>query len=419
MIIRYSHILFIIILSSLVYAGDIDSTWWQASYELGLRHLQAGNTDSAEIQFSSIIKKDDTFAKAYYGLALVSLQEDSSDEDAEDNLRKAVKLNPKLTDAWIELALFMERNSIPPSVEAFNILAAGLRNNPNNKDLYERFIAFAFWNSEEGRAVSVIDTLLDRFPVNMEIRFDLARLYYNLGNFEISLAILNSLDRPGLIISICQLNLLRAKNCFKIDQLKRGFAYYWQAVNSIKNVQEKKLFLSDIQYIISDIEYEEFERLNVSQMRSFFDRFWRSRNPHLANDFNKRIPEHYNRIFYARKHYRRYIHLGDKKSNFKIYKFSHPHRKYGVTIGDTLLSPLVYKPLAVDRDLDDMGLIYVRHGEPDNRINHLCEDCILNFSWHYYKTYNRPEMIFHFIQHGTSRGWMMESIPTILKIVGN
>jgi hypothetical protein len=59
-----------------------------------------------------------------------------------------------------------------------------------------------------------------------------------------------------------------------------------------------------------------------------------------------------------------------------------------------------------------MGLIYVRLGKPDNWVNYLCEDCIQNFSWHYYKTYNQPEMIFHFIKHGGARGWMLETLPT-------
>jgi hypothetical protein len=64
------------------------------------------------------------------------------------------------------------------------------------------------------------------------------------------------------------------------------------------------------------------------------------------------------------------------------------------------------------RDLDDMGLIYVRHGEPDNWMNYSCEDCIQNFSWHYYESINKREMIFHFIKHGPSRGWLLESMPT-------
>ena len=80
-------------------------------------------------------------------------------------LHKAVKIDPHLMDAWIELAVFIERNSLPPSSELLDVLAAGLSYNPNNKELYERFIALAFWNSEERRAVAVLDTLLDRFSV--------------------------------------------------------------------------------------------------------------------------------------------------------------------------------------------------------------------------------------------------------------
>ena len=112
--------------------------------------------------------------------------------------------------------------------------------------------------------------------------------------------------------------------------------------------------------------------------------------------------------------------------------------------------------------LDSLGLIYIRHGEPDKKAFAIKNDVDLseipisiasrfivivmdekfpggisygddltenidqeldekygfyfipmNVSWKYFSRPNRPEMIFHFAKYGGKGGWLIESVPTL------
>jgi GWxTD domain-containing protein len=109
-------------------------------------------------------------------------------------------------------------------------------------------------------------------------------------------------------------------------------------------------------------EYNELQITEIDFLNKFYERFWRWRDPNLASDQNERIPEYYRRLSYARKNYSRSTSGKSDKTSF--YQFEHPIKVFRVKMGDVLLNPLVSKVLSKVRDLDDLVLIYVRHGGP-------------------------------------------------------
>jgi len=109
------------------------------------------------------------------------------------------------------------------------------------------------------------------------------------------------------------------------------------------------------------------------------------------------------------------------------------------------------KAIPKDRKIDDMGLVYIRHGEPDQKITAVAQNVSmsdlspslasfymnedaeasenlnqlreqyygfdmqgLNMSWKYYPTGSRPEMVLHFFKHGQESGWVIEAVPSAL-----
>jgi len=192
----------------------------------------------------------------------------------------------------------------------------------------------------------------------------------------------------------------------------KGLIYYWKATNAIKDSSDANAVFSDLCYIINDNEVDEYQSTSITDLPLFYTRFWLSRDPNLATKVNERIVEHYKRLTYARKNYRRYI-SDLSNENMLLYRTAHPlYSGINIKLGDELLNPFVSGLLPVNRDLDDMGLIYLRHGEPDNTASFNCEDCLLNVSWKYFARKDRPELIFHFTNYGGARNWSVESLPS-------
>ena len=100
--------------------------------------------------------------------------------------------------------------------------------------------------------------------------------------------------------------------------------------------------------------------MTIADKQLFFRRFWRSREFMPSEENNARLIEHYRRLNHARR--------------------------------------VFDAPMA--NGYDDMGKIYIRHGEPDQKIRSMSENWTYdNESWLYRK---RPEnFVFHFIRKYT------------------
>ena len=132
----------------------------------------------------------------------------------------------------------------------------------------------------------------------------------------------------------------------------------------------------------------------------------------MATEKNERIPEHFRRLRYANKYFRRLV-VFDSTKHMNIYKNFDDQGFLIRTMGDEFLNPSASTALPEKRELDDMGLVYMRHGEPAIKVFFIGGDTVpQNASWMYNPTYNHPEMIFHFVKHGGTRGWFLESVPS-------
>jgi tetratricopeptide (TPR) repeat protein len=435
--------------SELVSRTKIDTTWWYAQYQKGINLIDQNNLESAETEFRIIIESDDEIAYAYFGLGLVYdkierasdkaeeyfleaididpemieahyylgfLYEDKTSEDithgmeSRKHFKKVTQIDPHFIDGWIELARVSEKFHWPPYSKPAEILAEGLKLNPENALLYSTFKHSTFWHREEEAGIPVFEFMIDKFPKEAMYAIDLAKALYNLDQFAVSIALLDSIERTYSEYSNSQVNLLRAKIGFNSDDIKPGTQCYLKALDTIEDSLDAKEIFADIRYLMTNLQYDEYQMTSIADMSAFFKRFWLARDPNLATPQNERIPLHLKRLNYAQKNYRRYLTSQDE--NALLYKFVHPlNGVIPIREGDVLIRSLITEALKTDLDIDDMGLIYIRHGEPDNLANFTCMTCPQNISWQYFARQNQPEMIFHFRKHGDARGWFLESIP--------
>jgi GWxTD domain-containing protein len=456
-IMKVSFIYFNLILVNLLFSqtgqpvSQIDTTWWYDTYSNGLKYIDNNELDNAENEFRKILDRDDTIAHSYYGLGLVYFKREEESSDAIDYFEEAIDLNPDFiesyyylglvyeqkgiwsrasaiecfhavidknphfVDAWIAWARIKEKvrwpYEVPFDSEPLEILANGLKVNPGDPKLYQHFKDYLFWYSYEELSVPTFKFLIQRNPSRSEYALDFAQVLYHLDQYESCLKILDSIEKSYSNYSSCNIFLLHAKIFFHTNEETKGLDAYWQAIDSIGDTLEANVFFSDLWYIINNSEFEEYQSLSIADLPDFYARFWRSRDPNLATQTNERIAEYYKRLKYAWKNYRRYF---TELSNNKIFIYKSEHPLFGrlnISFGDEFLNPFVSDGLPAKRALDDAGLIYIRHGEPDNFAIHICGNCAQNLSWKYSATYNRQEIIFHFRKYGDSRGWMMESLP--------
>jgi hypothetical protein len=417
--------------------------WWQKDYDQGIKLFIEGNVQEAEKKFRTILSRDEEIAEAWYGLGLIEQKVHPDSNIVEEYFRKALNISPRYADAYFQLGLYYtnlqqldnaeksliravksdtthdrawmkliyvtEQQSEPYPELAAILLPSVILNNPEKEQLYSIFYKSVLWNSKEQEAAPVLEKLHAQNPGNPRFAYDLSYLYFLNGTFDRAQKILAKNKRKLDRYSKCKRFLLAAKIHFQLEEDSLGLRQYWQSVRSISDNRDMRVFSDDIRYIIKDNEYEKIEGDSLVNLTEFFERFWRSRDPNLATDENERIPEHYRRIYFARKYHRRYAPM--MFSNEIMYKMEHPYKISDVKIGDQFLNALLSEPAKRNPDVDDMGLIYIRLGDPDKKLFYQCESCSENMSWMYYAKQNQPEMIFHFFKMGGYRSWMIETIP--------
>lgn len=181
-----------------------------------------------------------------------------------------------------------------------------------------------------------------------------------------------------------------ARIAYERGNVAQGERFFWRAVEEIASRVEADLVFEDVKYVLNDRELEFYRSLSeADSLAAFFGVIWTERDPTPAAETNCRLAEHYRRLLYAEKHY--------AYDGFRT-RFNNPDR----------LNRLQFSKISMLNDeLNDKGLIFVRHGEPDERVTTLAQDVEGNESWLYYATSVNPRMTFHFMLENSPTAWRL------------
>ncbi len=176
--------------------------------------------------------------------------------------------------------------------------------------------------------------------------------------------------------------------------------FVWRAIGTLRSYSDARFLFEDIKYILTPQEWATYQDLEAPEdFRRFFTTFWEKRDPIPADRINQRMTEHYRRLREAE----RYFVIAVQRN-----RLNNP---------DKLGELPVPEHVSLNESFNDMGLIYIRHGEPDEKIVTLFEDPILksagvaagnvpfNESWRY----ENPRMDFHFAMEGGGANWRLRS----------
>lgn len=168
----------------------------------------------------------------------------------------------------------------------------------------------------------------------------------------------------------------------------RGRETYFAAARAAASSPGHALLRADLGWAATVDELRTFDSLGTTAARAaWLEAFWQRRDLAEARDPGERLAEHYRRWFYARR-------------NFRLVS---RHRRYDITE--------VYR--TDQREFDDRGVIYLRHGEPDERATFTGAGIEPNLSW----LYRRPggDLVFHFVAREDVQDYkLVESLVDVL-----
>jgi len=134
--------------------------------------------------------------------------------------------------------------------------------------------------------------------------------------------------------------LERARTLFVVRRPDQAHDTYFDAATAPLSAEARAEYRADLLWILTPDERAALEALPDTALRGWLERFWDGRDAQDARAAGERLTEHYRRYFYAWRHFR----------------LVSRHRRY------------TNEPFRSDQELvDDRGVIYIRHGEPDDR----------------------------------------------------
>lgn len=288
--------------------------------------------------FEFVIERDSTFRDVLYEYAVALTYREGGKQE-----RKALAL----ADRQIEL----KPELIEPRLGIF--------------DVYRYYIRV-------NRVNDVKDALAGRD--SEYARFFAAEVERREGNLSTAEGALSSLLQHTALPDIPVL-LALARIRYAQGDDAGGQAFVERALDSIEEPLDAYFVFRDFKYVLTPDEYTEFAGLSTSEgMQAFLRSLFEKRDPMPAAEVNLRLADHYRRLIHAEKNY---VHFGSRSWARNPDKFTR------------LSFPPTFDLAA---EFDDRGIIYIRHGEPDDRAAVMDIEGVHSESWHYAP----HDMDFHF-----------------------
>jgi tetratricopeptide (TPR) repeat protein len=361
------------------YPGEI-----QAMIKLGDAELEKQNWKQADYWYGICLFRDPDNLQANYGCGICRreigvfrfpLQRLFDWKKAKKHFRQAVALDSAYKDVLYQWALLerYQQNYFKAIELANRQLHQKIRPYYAEKGIYRLYDAM-IGNVPEEEAEPWLHSRNTEFDI-----YFLGELYRRMDNYQRADSVFRLLGSTPRQLSRHALLLSFVRLYTQQNQPQKAHDNYWEAVESIHTVLAKDLIIEDLMYIINENEYAVLESdMPFQRLPEILRKIWLRRDPMPAAPYNHRLIEHYRRILFAEKYYRYdgFRHQLYRDDRLKILSFP--------------------KWYTMNYKLNDLGLIYIRFGKPDEEATELYDPKLTNMSWLYVERTDRPKLIFHF-----------------------
>ncbi len=168
-------------------------------------------------------------------------------------------------------------------------------------------------------------------------------------------------------------------------------AAYHAAARAHLSDDARRQFRRDVAWIATTEELASFDRLPPDSVGPWLRRFWSRRDVEDGRRPGERLVEQFRRYAYAR-------------ANFRL---ATRHRHYDIT--DAFRD-------STQQEFDDRGVIYMRHGEPDQRARYVDRYVEPNETWVYRRSPPDRDLVFHFVASGHVQDYKL--VESLLDVYG-
>lgn len=137
-------------------------------------------------------------------------------------------------------------------------------------------------------------------------------------------------------------------------QSEKGQKYVEEAIDLSQTEVEVAFVFEEFKHVLTDVELNQYLRLSsIEEKKAFFRGMWQQRDPMPARTENVRLTEHFRRMLHAEKDY----------------------QFFGIRSWHNNPDPAGHLPFPaatyLNEEFNDKGLIYIRYGDPIDRITHV------------------------------------------------
>jgi hypothetical protein len=369
-----------------------------ARITLGRSYFALGQWGDACDAFEALVKRDsaDILAHYYLGRSLRELGTTKAWLLRKGDWRRSreaffwvFRHDSTFRDAFYQYALLLDYDDDHPGAIAAGHTQVRLRSDLTDAKLglytlYRRFIL-----RQPGEAVTWLQSQKTSLA-----RFFLAEAYRREEKLDEAEKILRDMEADHSLPLVTPLYLTLARIAAMRNQPELSKLYFINAVNAIATNLAADLVFEDLKYLATDSEYDAYRRLTTPDEKVlFFKSFWDRRNPAAVGVENSRIGEHYLRLVRAEKEY--------EYTGFRN-RFTNPDEFRELSF------PRTY---ALNQEFNDKGLIYIRHGAPDNIVRSM-QMLDAAETWVYEATDREPRRMMHFAKRNTiANYWRLMPYP--------
>ncbi len=329
------------------------------------------------------LRRSDPLRAGLIGLRLAELHADPDFSEALSSFRRAADRDPQRPEPWYGLGLAEAGRSRWEMLDKLRLgsrvglgaLARAGRSYSRALDGDPRFVPAALALAEVELALLDTARLSDARDALRRVAGAVdprpPDLLLALGRVERAAGSLDSaalaFERYLLIGPNRALGLLElARTRLALGRADGEAAYYEAA--SLDDPEARAGYRADLQLVAPDSVIRELDRLKGQVRAAYLHRFWTDRDHMELRPEGERLREHYRRVFFARLHF----------------PLSISRRFYGRR--DAYRSG--------NTEVDDRGVIYIRQGEPAERLRPFVFGAMPNESWRYVRA--EGDLLLHF-----------------------
>jgi len=330
----------------------------EALVYLGQARLYLKDEKDAEKSFKAALKIDKNNIPALEGLCEVYLIRDKR-KDVVKTLKKLKSVSQESRKSLYYEALAVDRFELKEYPETFfwDTMEELVRSDSTDINTLNVLCDAYINDSVLERGILFISEMQDLYGDKPIYFFQLARIYTHTGDKELARDMFRKIEAGGIEKLTPRQRFLMSQELFRLEEDALGCEAYFSAAREMDDALAEVVF-KDLRDLTTSDQRRQFKLTPTGRKGIWLISFWGRKDPTLTTVKNERLIEHYKRIEVARDKY--------------------------------------YSPLRPG--YDERGRIYIKHGEPDQKISLSGNWAVReNESWLYSKNRSNP-LIYHFVE---------------------